>query len=97
MQEDDRVIGSSLYNNKRVRTRSQTGIIPLDACLHLDIPLHALKVQTNSLLVKVSVLLDFQTGILGDRSMVTPRRGGQVDGFGVRVETSLVVGCDRLE
>ena len=51
----------------------------------LDVCNHAFKVQADSLLVVVLVLLHFQPGVLEDGRVVPPRRGGQVDGLGVRV------------
>lgn len=50
----------------------------------LDILLHARKVETNSLLVKVAVPLNLDTLVLEDRDMVAPRR--------VRKEDRLVAG-----
>lgn len=43
-----------------------------DELAHLDVLLHALKVEPDGLLVKVGVLLDLQTRVLGDGGVVTP-------------------------
>lgn len=51
----------------------------------LDVLQHSLQVQTDRLLVVVSVLLDFQSGVLEDGSVVTPGRCRQVDSLGMRV------------
>jgi hypothetical protein len=60
-----------------------------DELAHLDVLLHALKVEPDGLLVKVGVLLDLEARVLGDRGVVTPWRGGEVDGLGVGVESGL--------
>lgn len=38
----------------------------------LQVRLHALKVETDRFLVKVSVLLDLETGVAENRRVVTP-------------------------
>jgi hypothetical protein len=66
---------------------------------HLDIPLHPFKVQAHGLLVEVSILLDLETRVLGDRSVISPRRTREVNSFGMRVESGLQKAgsaCDRM-
>lgn len=48
----------------------------------LDIRLHTLKVESNGRLVKVLVLLDLQSRVFSDWDVVTPCRGGEIDGLG---------------
>lgn len=47
----------------------------------LDVLLHGLKVETNSLGVKVAVLLCLEAGTLGDGVVVAPGGVGDVDGL----------------
>lgn len=49
---------------------------------HLDIPLHTLKVESDGLFVKVRVMLDLESRVLGDRDMVTPSRSREVYSLG---------------
>jgi hypothetical protein len=63
-------------------------------CTHLDVPLHALEVKTDSLLVKVAVLLDLKTRVFGDRDVVSPSRSRQVKSLGAGEESSKESGTD---
>jgi hypothetical protein len=45
---------------------------------HLDIPLHTLEIESDSLLVKVAVLLYLQSRVFGNRNVVSPSRSGEV-------------------
>lgn len=53
---------------------------------HPEILLHALKVESDRLLVVVRVALDLESRILHDRDVVAPGRSREVDGLGVGVE-----------
>ena len=65
-----------------------------DKTTHLDVPLHTLKVESDSLLVKVAVLLNFQSGILGDGDVVSPGRSRHVQSLGTWEESGQEGGSD---
>jgi hypothetical protein len=54
---------------------------------HLDVPLHTLEIEPDSLLVKVAVLLDLQSRVFGNGDVVSPSRGGEVQCLGTWVES----------
>ena len=56
--------------------------------LYLEVLFQTSKVETDSLLVVVSILLNFQSRVTENGGMVTPCRGGEVYGLGVRVKAS---------
>ena len=72
--DSSRVVSTSVQENDRV-----VGSVP-------QVLLHALKVQTDGFLVKVLVLLDLETRVLGNGNVVAPCRPRQVDGLCMRVE-----------
>ena len=75
-----------------MRTRMKKNSRPLRGTL--DIPLHALKVQPDRILVEILVLLDLQSRVFGNRNMVAPCGCGEVDGLGAGVKAGQEGGAD---
>lgn len=61
---------------------------------HLNVRLHALKVESDGLGVKVLVRLDLEARVLGDGDVVAPCGRGEVDGLGAGVVSSKEGGSD---
>ena len=55
---------------------------------YLEVFLESFEVKADSLLVVVTVAFDFEARVAEDGGMVTPCRGGEVYGLGVRVKAS---------
>lgn len=87
VQQDSRSLRSRLRQDQLVSFRPASRT-------HLDVPLHALKVKSDRFLVKVGVVLDFQSGIFGDRNVVAPRRSRKVKRLGAGVESGEEGGTD---
>jgi len=56
--------------------------------VYLEVSFHALKVETDSALVKVSVAANLEARVTEDGSVVTPGRRREVDDFGFGVVAS---------
>ena len=53
-----------------------------------EIRLQAFEVESDVLLVEVTVMTDFEAGVAEQRDVVAPSGGGDVDSLGMRVMTS---------
>jgi len=65
-----------------------------DKTTHLDVPLHTLKVESDSLLIEVAVLLDLQSRIFGNGDVVSPSRSRHVQSLGTWEESGQEGGSD---
>ena len=63
-----------------------TGSIP-ERTTYLDVPLHTLEIEPDSLLVKVAVLLDLQSRVFGNGNVVSPSRSREIQSLCAGVES----------
>lgn len=83
VEQDDRAFRGSLQ--KHVSGRNQgTTVFATDQ----EIGLQAFEVESNVLLVEVTVMTDFEARVAEQRDVVPPGRSGDVDSLGMRVMAS---------